>query len=466
LTTAAPTVVALETDSAWVLIFAVSLVTFLGALLVRRLIRRPGGAASALLLGLPLILPLIATPFYEHAVLPQVSVLKPVGSTLFEKSGTLLHLLMLSDSRSRVHPYAISGSAEPWLLAVGLGFSAFMVVRRLLGVALVHRLVRLSRKASHLRGQDPGQLVARLCRSAGLKRCPEIMVLPPGVSGAFVVGGYLNSKILISADLIECLDDDELEAILAHEIAHLAARDVHLAFGAGMLRDLVAWNPVAHLAYRHLVTDRELEADRLAAQITGHPLAVASGLLKMLELMRRRPARRRRLALALLSPGSPVSHRVKNLLALADGRTAPKSSGWMPYLAAACLVVALGLQAASKVAAHNDGALAIVVGAPPTTHETLWLPPHGRVGHTVVDQAHKAGPARASKRYPELATNIAFREQDLPKWIDAVMTRIERSGASPEMLTQIREDWQAVPLLQVRPATGWMGIYRIQHASL
>ncbi len=46
---AAPTIVTIETNSAWVVIVAVSLVTFPIALFLRRLIDRPGALASSLL---------------------------------------------------------------------------------------------------------------------------------------------------------------------------------------------------------------------------------------------------------------------------------------------------------------------------------------------------------------------------------------------------------------------------------
>ena len=48
---AAPTIVAVETDSAWVVILAVSFVLLPSTLLLRRLINRPGGIGSAALMS-------------------------------------------------------------------------------------------------------------------------------------------------------------------------------------------------------------------------------------------------------------------------------------------------------------------------------------------------------------------------------------------------------------------------------
>ena len=129
-----------------------------------------------------------------------------------------------------------------------------------------------------------GKMVAMLAGAAKAKRVPAVLVLPGWACGAFAVGGR-RSRILISRSLLEALDDDELEAVLAHEVAHVAAKDMRVLALAGLLRDMTAWNPFSHVALRRLLRDRELEADRLAASITGKPLAVASSLIKMCDLL-------------------------------------------------------------------------------------------------------------------------------------------------------------------------------------
>ena len=143
---AAPTILALETDSAWVVVLAVSVVTLSAALLLRRVIRRPGGVAAGVFLTLPLLLPVVAAVAFQHPVLPEIAVLKPVGAALLERPGRLLHVLLVSDGRRDVvTPYALSGSAGPWLLVIGGLASAFMLLRRFVGFVLVRRLVRRCR---------------------------------------------------------------------------------------------------------------------------------------------------------------------------------------------------------------------------------------------------------------------------------------------------------------------------------
>jgi len=180
--------------------------------------------------------------------------------------------------------------------------------------------------------------------------------------------------VLVSRDLIEALDDDELAAVIAHEIAHLASRDVPVVFAAGFLRDFAAWNPLAHLAFRRLLADREFEADRRAASMTRHPLALASGLLTVFALMKGQRNYLQKGALALLRPRRGITRRVTTLLAMADrGTLVDARLGRGVYFMAALAVAALGLQAGARLAA-DDSTWAFVWGKPTTDKVTPWEP--------------------------------------------------------------------------------------------
>ena len=447
---AAPTILALETDSAWAVVLAVSAVTLTAAILLRRLIGRPGGFGAGLLLAVPLLLPIVAALVFQRAVLPEIAVLEPVGAALFDRPNRLLHVLLVTDGASdRVIPYALSGSAGPWLLVIGLGASSFMLLRRLLGTVMVHRLLRQCRPLGKERREAAVRdRVEALAHAVGLRRSPEVLILPPGLSGAFVVGTR-RPRILLARGLMQALDQDELEGVLAHEIAHLESRDVPVVVGAGVLRDMVAWNPLAHLAFRRLLTDRELEADRRAAALTGRPLELASGLVKMCRLMRQERLSAAWTGVAFLRPAGRVSRRVNNLLALADGGTETAGAGRVPYLAAALLVALLGLQAGAKLAAQDASAFAIVVGTTEGVERGLWVPKHERSRALREAEAREAGRSQApqavarSPRYPELLDGIV-KEKDLPKWMRTLSRLSARLNLSP---TTLRWQGRAVPLL-------------------
>ncbi|HEX2239792.1 MAG TPA: M56 family metallopeptidase [Actinomycetota bacterium] len=470
MTAAAPTIVALETDSAWVVILVVSLVTLPIVLVLRKLIDRPGGVMSGLLLGLPLAVPLAAAAVFHHAVLPEIAILRPAGPALLERSQEFLQLMLVADDRVRiVMPYILSGSAGSWLLVIGLLSSSFMLLRRGAGRISLARLIRRSVPAD-----DKALLetVARLAFIADLTRVPEVLFLPDGVPGAFATGGR-KARILMSRRLLEVLDSAELEGVLAHEIAHIKARDVQLVFAAGIFRDMVAWNPIAHLAYRRLVWDRELEADRRSVAMTGRPLAVASGLLK-LSAMRTRVGLTPRPALGFVRRGA-LSHRVRQLLAIADGRRRVASPRRTPYVIAGLVTAAVGLHAGAVLADEDRPALALVWGAPRAENATLWTRPT-RAGGAIPKSAarprsmRKAVRVRAgetpSGRPPEfsrgpLGLGIAVRERDFDRWVVAIEQWARRHGVPGGTLRELRVSWRAVPLLDDSSGLPF-GVYRIE----
>jgi BlaR1 peptidase M56 len=308
-----------------------------------------------------------------------------------------------------------------------------------------------------------------LCIDLRLRRVPDLLILPPGVGGAFVVG-LRRPRILLAGELLESLDRDEIEGVLAHELAHLRARDVELVLAAGLLRDLVAWNPFAHLAYGLLRRNRELEADRAAVAATGNPLAVASGLLKVAETMLRTTRRQRSTALAFLGTRRLVTARVSQLLAVADGRAQVRPARHLPFLAAACVAATIGLQVAAQIAEREAPALAFVWGAPASEPESLWAPKRYRSNHQPNVGRHSVAPGnrvgqgdlRRRPRYPQLAGDVSVQPRHLDEWVAAMDEWTHELGVSPVTLRwEARRSWEAVPL--VAPVgDGPLAIYEVK----
>lgn len=67
--------------------------------------------------------------------------------------------------------------------------------------------------------------VEELSQEMGIEK-PELKVARMGVPNAFAVGRKGAGVVVVSEELIQLLDQDELEGVLAHELAHIANRDV------------------------------------------------------------------------------------------------------------------------------------------------------------------------------------------------------------------------------------------------
>lgn len=455
MTFASPTVLAIEGDSAWIVILAVSTATLFAVSVLRKLIRHPGGLASGALLSLPLVLPLVAALSFDHAVLPVVAILRPISNELLNQSSDLFHVLFMSHEKNVVTAYALYETAGAWMLWIGLTVSSLMLIRRLIGTYLVSKVIRASRPLNPAQEAGVLALVASLTERSTLSRMPTVLVMPGGSSGAFAMAGK-GGRILLSEDLLAELDEQELEGILAHEIAHLEARDVQVTFTAGFLRDLVAWNPVAHMAYRKLLADREVEADRRAVTLTGDALAVASGLVRMCELKK---GRKRHLDVAVAFNGGRVPARVSNLLALADGGIVLRAGSSLPFLMAGLLVVVLGLQVGAQVASQGSGAYAIVLGnadEPPAGD--YWAPgERGAFRQMSKEQRLQSGAIMALRAPTD---PIAFKAKFKGDWIKHWKRRIARTGLRHE--TQL-VGWD---LHEVNVIGGTIGFYRLAPGAI
>jgi heat shock protein HtpX len=148
-------------------------------------------------------------------------------------------------------------------------------------------------------------VVTRLSQQADLPK-PDVAVAQTKTPNAFATGRSQSAAtVCVTTGLLETLDDDELEAVVAHELAHVKNRDVMImtvaSFFSTIAMFVLRWgwllggddeNPsvlvaivtsfvvwiVSFLLMRALSRYREFAADRGAVAITGQPSALASAL--------------------------------------------------------------------------------------------------------------------------------------------------------------------------------------------
>ncbi|MCL5999435.1 MAG: M56 family metallopeptidase [Chloroflexi bacterium] len=93
--------------------------------------------------------------------------------------------------------------------------------------------------------------------------------------------GVWQPKLLLSTWMVRNLERDELCAVIAHELSHVARRDFLGALLATVLRDAFFYLPACRNAYQHIRRSNELATDTLAVRVTGQPLVLASALAKV-----------------------------------------------------------------------------------------------------------------------------------------------------------------------------------------
>jgi heat shock protein HtpX len=224
--------------------------------------------------------------------------------------------------------------------AVGASVGAIVVIAILLGGGLAFTSLFYSDKialrtagAREVTPQEAPELhgiVDRLCALADMDK-PRVAIAPTDLPNAFATGrNSKNSVLCVTQGLLRRLDGAELEGVLAHEMSHVAHKDVQVMtyasllaviagllirfsfygelFGGGgrgrggrggngnaaliflaMMVVSVVVYAISFLLIRMLSRYRELAADRSGALLTGQPSALKSALIKVSGSMARIP---------------------------------------------------------------------------------------------------------------------------------------------------------------------------------
>ncbi|MGJ9423721.1 zinc metalloprotease HtpX [Aeromicrobium sp. CF3.5] len=164
-------------------------------------------------------------------------------------------------------------------------------------------------------------MIDRLCALADMPK-PRVAVSVTDMPNAFATGrSPKHSAVCVTTGIMQRLDADELEGVLAHELSHVANRDVTVmtvASSLGLLAGfLTRWGmyfgggrssnkngapafiivllvsavvyAISFILTRSLSRYRELSADRSGAYLTGRPSKLSSALVKISGDMARIP---------------------------------------------------------------------------------------------------------------------------------------------------------------------------------
>jgi heat shock protein HtpX len=184
-----------------------------------------------------------------------------------------------------------------------------VAIAAIVGTSMVLRERRATGPARELSVAEAPELHAvleRLCLLADLPK-PALVVEPERQPNSWIVGtGGDRYRLHLTEGLLERLAPHELEAVIGHELAHVANRDAAvmtvvggpaaallggglriarggwwLAMGGGLVAAGIGW--LASLGTRVLSRYREFAADAGSVALTGSAAALASALTKVSE---------------------------------------------------------------------------------------------------------------------------------------------------------------------------------------
>lgn len=201
-------------------------------------------------------------------------------------------------------------------------------------------------------------MVEKLAREAKIPK-PKVYMVPNDVPNAFATGRNPSNAVVAVTEGILNLDDDEIEGVLSHEIAHIRNNDMLISaiaatiggaisflaqigywsifMGSGRRGEgnvlglilIVIFAPLAALLVRLAISrNEEYKADYVGATLTKKPESLASALKKISEIGRENPMRGGSAATShmwivnpfkqdwftgLFSTHPPVARRIKRL---------------------------------------------------------------------------------------------------------------------------------------------------------
>jgi Zn-dependent protease with chaperone function len=164
----------------------------------------------------------------------------------------------------------------------------------------------------------------------------------------FAVVGVVHPKLFIAERVLDELDPVEIEAVLIHELGHIAAWDNLKRLVMKACGDLLVV-PVGRSLVEHWSETAERAADQYAVEQSGRltALNLASALIKIARLVPDEPFPAMPAASYVLRVDESLAVRVRRLLSLADGgcsSTGDKDRFFLPvlgFIAAAIFIVAI-----------------------------------------------------------------------------------------------------------------------------
>ena len=117
------------------------------------------------------------------------------------------------------------GTSSTMLALVALGSLAFVGFQYKFGKWAALRSVGAEDMPEEGQYREIHRAVEQLSRDMGIEK-PRLMVADMGMPNAFAVGRKGSGTVVVSREIIQLLERDELGGVLAHELAHIRNRDV------------------------------------------------------------------------------------------------------------------------------------------------------------------------------------------------------------------------------------------------
>jgi beta-lactamase regulating signal transducer with metallopeptidase domain len=218
----------------------------------------------------------------------------------------------------------------PWMIAIWLlGVVCFS--SRLIGGWLYTR--RLRHYGTSPLEERRLHALHRLCSQLRVTR--PVRLLESAMVKVPMVVGWLRPVVLLPASALTGLTAQQLEAIIAHELAHIRRHDYLINLLQAVVETLLFYHPAVWWVSRRIRQEREHCCDDLAVAVCGDALTYARALLELEQLRAAGPQ------LAMASNGGLLMDRIRRLVG-AQSQHANRCAGWGAGVIALITVISVG----------------------------------------------------------------------------------------------------------------------------
>ncbi len=238
----------------------------------------------------------------------------------------------------------------PFAIAIWLGGVMLLTLRLLTGWLWIQRL---RTRGATVASEPLQQMAARLSRRLHIRR--TIALLESTLVDVPTVIGWMKPVVLMPATALAGLSMAQLEAILAHELAHIRRHDYLVNLLQTLVETVLFYHPAVWWLSHRIRAEREHCCDDLAVSLCGDPVAYANALAD-LESLRTTDHR-----FAMAATGGSLLHRIRRLIG-APPSHAGRGPAWLAGSVALVLLcgIAVGAdglrQATAQSADRKDNA--------------------------------------------------------------------------------------------------------------
>lgn len=194
----------------------------------------------------------------------------------------------------------------PWLV-LGWGGGVLLLCLRLAGSALI--LYRLTRRGTHPISGWLDTRLQELARQMQVRR--PVRLLESSRVQVPTVIGCVRAVVLLPVTTLTGLPPQQIEALLAHELAHIGRHDPLVNLWQVTVETLLFYHPAVWWVSRQMRTEREQCCDDKVVEVLNNRVVYARALAS-LETLRSREA-----PLALAGDGGDLLARIRHILGLA-----------------------------------------------------------------------------------------------------------------------------------------------------